>query len=207
MIKRWRATPSDGSDDAGSMSFGWIISLPNGHRLAHCAGPSFGPYGSSFRAEGYGLLSVSRFLVRLQEFCQQPPSWHVQMMTDNLGLLTRVEKGLPLEHPFPNITLLADWDVTNKIIHSVRQLGGTPRFTHVKGHQDNFMAYEALSLNAQLKVNADAEAGEYQHNYTAQRPLIPRLPSNRAQQLINNQVIPSKLKKRIREAFTVPPYM
>jgi hypothetical protein len=96
-------TMSDGSDDAGSMSFGWIISLPNGHRLARCAGPSFGPYGSSFRAEGYGLLSVSRFLVRLQEFCQQPPSWHVQMMTDNLGLLTGVEKGIPFERPFPNI--------------------------------------------------------------------------------------------------------
>jgi hypothetical protein len=27
-------TMSDGSDDAGAMTFGWIISLPNGHRLA-----------------------------------------------------------------------------------------------------------------------------------------------------------------------------
>jgi hypothetical protein len=43
-------TVSDGSDDEGSMSFGWIIALPNGRRLARCAGPAYGPTGSSFRA-------------------------------------------------------------------------------------------------------------------------------------------------------------
>jgi hypothetical protein len=51
-------TMSDGSDDSGAMTFGWVIALPTGRCLAHCAGPAFGPYGSSCRAEGYGLLSV-----------------------------------------------------------------------------------------------------------------------------------------------------
>ncbi len=46
-------TVSDGSDVEGSMSFGWIIALPSGRRLARCSGPAFGPSGSSFRAEGY----------------------------------------------------------------------------------------------------------------------------------------------------------
>jgi hypothetical protein len=54
-------TMSDGSDDDGAMTFGWIISLINGQRLARCAGPVYGPYGSSFRAEGYGFLSVLSF--------------------------------------------------------------------------------------------------------------------------------------------------
>jgi hypothetical protein len=159
------------------------------------------------RAEGYGLLSVSRFLVRLQEFCGQEPTWHIQMMTDNQGLLTRVERSLPFEHPFPNLTLQADWDVTNEILHSVRSLSITPRFLHVKGHQDDHTEYANLSLNAQLNVDADAEAGTYQQQYPAQRPIIPRLPSNHAQLHIAGKVIPSKLKKRIREAFTVPPYL
>jgi hypothetical protein len=61
-------TVSDGSDDSGSMTFGWVIATPDGRRLARCSGPVFGPFGSSFRAEGYGFLSVSQFLVRLQEF-------------------------------------------------------------------------------------------------------------------------------------------
>jgi hypothetical protein len=45
-------TISDGSDDSGSMTFGWIIALPRGRRLARCVGPAFGPSGSSFQAEG-----------------------------------------------------------------------------------------------------------------------------------------------------------
>jgi hypothetical protein len=200
-------TMSDGSDAAGAMTFGWILSLPNGQRLARCSGPAYGPYGSSFRAEGYGFLSVSRFLVRIQEFCHEKPQWRIQMMTDNQGLLTRVETSLPFVDPFPNYTLQADWDVTNEIITSIRQLSNTPTFVHVKGHQDDGAEYETLPLNAQLNVDADEEAGIYQYTFPLQRPIVPRLPSNRAQLHIAGKVIPSKLKKRIREAFTVPPYL
>jgi hypothetical protein len=70
------------------MSFGWIIALPSGRRLARCSGPAFGSYGSSFQADGYGFLSVTQFLIRLCEFCAVSPSWTIQMMTDNLGLVT-----------------------------------------------------------------------------------------------------------------------
>jgi hypothetical protein len=59
------------------------------------------------------------------------------MMTDNQGLLTRVENSLPFTDPFPNLTLQADWDVTDKIVTSIRQLAQTPSFLHVKGHQDD----------------------------------------------------------------------
>jgi hypothetical protein len=200
-------TMSDGSDAAGAMTFGWILLLPNGQRLARCSGPAYGPYGSSFRAEGYGFLLVSRFLVRIQEFCNEQPRWRIQMMTDNQGLLTRVETSLPFVDPFPNYTLQADWDITNEIITSIRQLSNTPTFVHVKGHQDDGAAYETLPLNAQLNVDADKEAGIYQCTFPLQRPIVPRLPSNRAQLHIAGKVIPSKLKKRIREAFTVPPYL
>jgi hypothetical protein len=85
-------TVSDGSDNAGAMTFGWTISLPDGTCLAQCAGPAYGPFGTSFRAEGYGFLSVSRFLLRLHEYCGIQPAWCVQLMTDNLGLLTRIEQ-------------------------------------------------------------------------------------------------------------------
>jgi hypothetical protein len=52
-------TASDGSDDSGLMTFGWVIALPSGRQLASCAGPAYGPSGSSFCAEGYDFLSVS----------------------------------------------------------------------------------------------------------------------------------------------------
>jgi hypothetical protein len=76
-------------------------------------------------------------------------------MTDNLGLLTRVEKNLPYPDPFPNVTLQADWDVTNEIITTLQAMKVTSVFEHVKGHQDDHQAYNDLPLMAKLNVNAD----------------------------------------------------
>jgi hypothetical protein len=128
------------------------------------------------------------------------------MMTDNKGLLTQLETSLPYIEPFPNLTLSADWDVTNEIVCSIRQLQTHTTLAHVKGHQDDHVPYDDLPLDAQLNVDADAEAGYYQQMFPAQRPLIPRLPSNHAQLHISGQVICSHVKSRIREAFTVPNY-
>ena len=41
-------TMSDGSDNSGAMTFGWIIALPDGTRLARGSGPAYGPFGTSF---------------------------------------------------------------------------------------------------------------------------------------------------------------
>jgi hypothetical protein len=43
-------------------------------------------------------------------------------MTDNLGLLTRIEKSLPYLEPFPNLTLASDWDVTNEIVTTLQAM-------------------------------------------------------------------------------------
>ena len=45
-----------------SMSFGWALSLPDGTCLATCSGPAYGAKQSSFRVEGYNLLSLVHFL-------------------------------------------------------------------------------------------------------------------------------------------------
>jgi hypothetical protein len=197
-------TVSDGSDDSGSMTFGWIVALPNGRRLAQCAGPAFGPSGSNFQAEGCGFLSVSRFLVRLCEFCAVQPQWKIEMLTDNQGLLTCISSSLLYPHPFPNFTLVLDWDVTHEISQSLRTLAREPILKHVKGHQDQHTQYTDLPLDAQLNVDADAEARAYQCMHPAQRPLIPRLPSNSVQLHIKGKVICARLKQRIR---AVPAYL
>jgi hypothetical protein len=200
-------TVSDGSDDSGSMSFGWVIALPSGRRLARCSGPALGPRGSSFRAEGYGFLSVTRFLVRLCEFCSVSPRWNIRMLTDNAGLLTRIAASLPYPEPFPNITLASDWDVTHEIASSLRTMLTIPTLKHVLGHQDSHAAFHDLSLEAQLNVEADEEAGFFQSNYPAQRPKISRLPSNNVQFQIAGKTICAKLKQSIREAASVSNYL
>jgi hypothetical protein len=99
-------TMSDGSDNFGAMTFGWTIALPDSTCLARGSSPAYGPFGTSFRAKGYGFLSVvSWILFRLQEFCGITSLWQMKMMTDNLGLLTRVQKVLPYPYPFLNTIL------------------------------------------------------------------------------------------------------
>ena len=58
-------------------SFGWIISTNAGERLVQAYGPVRGYRPTSYRAEGYGMLSVLRFITRIQLYCQAPttPNW------------------------------------------------------------------------------------------------------------------------------------
>ena len=65
----------------------------------------------------------------------------------------------------------------------------TPTLCHIKGHQDLHQDYSDLTLEAQLNVDADTEAGAYQYQYPAQRPVIPRLPSNHVQLHLSGKVV------------------
>lgn len=84
------------------------------------------------------------------------------MMNDNQGLLTCIGSSLPYFKPFLNVTLGLEWDITNKIPHSLCTLVIPSLLHHVKGHQDSKIPYDHLPLNTQLKMDANAEAGYYQ---------------------------------------------
>ena len=72
-------------------SFGWAIPSADKTRLATCFGPTQGFKPSSYRAEGYGALSVLRFLILCiqhhqiettaapQGFCDNKASWPMSM--------------------------------------------------------------------------------------------------------------------------------
>ena len=112
---------SDGSASSGSMSFGWVLSTHNGEILIRCSGPAPGKE-SSFRSEGYGMLSVVRFLFHLFEYCQQTHPGPFRFITDNQGLLTRVQSALQYDDPYPNSTLEPEWDVVNEIVSTLQGL-------------------------------------------------------------------------------------
>jgi hypothetical protein len=63
---------TDGSAPDGKGSFAWLISDGTGNTLAQCMGPVFGAGVTSFRAEGYGILSLLRFLLRLRQVHHPP---------------------------------------------------------------------------------------------------------------------------------------
>ena len=70
-------------------SFGWIVSTPSGERLVRAYGQVRGAFLTSYRAEAYGMLSVLRFIVRVQEYCQilASPDWQWTATSDNLSLV------------------------------------------------------------------------------------------------------------------------
>ncbi|KAI2496026.1 hypothetical protein MHU86_18499 [Fragilaria crotonensis] len=56
-------------------AFGWVLSTDQGLQAATGMGPARGPRPSSYRAEGYGLLSILRFLIRIAEFTGRVEAW------------------------------------------------------------------------------------------------------------------------------------
>jgi hypothetical protein len=54
---------TDGSAPTDQGSFAWVISDSSGGRLAQCAGTVQAKHITSYREEGYGILSALRFLL------------------------------------------------------------------------------------------------------------------------------------------------
>jgi glutamine amidotransferase-like uncharacterized protein len=73
------------------MTFGWIFSTSTGQHLAICSGPAYGT-GSSHRAEGTGMLSASRFLLHLEQYCNTPIINQLIYPSDNNGLIIRMRQ-------------------------------------------------------------------------------------------------------------------
>lgn len=174
------------------------------------------------------MLSLLRFFLRLYEYCGQPPPSHISTIaSDNLALIENVNQFLPNKKqatPFtpptepavvdfeisppeiiPSTTLFADWDVLTEIKHTLLQYIQLPTIEHVKGHQDRKIKYDDLSLLAQLNVDADKAAGEFQDQHGKYRPHVIRFPHNHVQLQLTGATITSQYKSSIRYADTGPP--
>jgi hypothetical protein len=136
-------------------AFGWVLSSDRGDRLAFGAGPVRGQRPTSFRAEGVGLLSLLRFLIRIAEYTMMHEPWTGIVATDSQSLLDtlfgsdcspdncQAYLNLPELQP-----LQAEWDVLVEIRHALESLPGI-KFQYVKGHQDRKVSYLQLPLHAQ----------------------------------------------------------
>ena len=194
---------SDGSVRGDMGAFGWCISHSDGTRLATGMGPAQGSAPSSYQAEGYGMLAILRFLVRLCEFCGSKPLG-TAMFCDNQALVNRIIKRLHCTRWYPNETITSDWDVIQAIISTLQTFDQCPYIEHVKGHQDDVTAYALLSLEAQLNIDADAAATEYQEAFGGRRWKVPRISGNRAQLSLSHKTITHHYVKNLRHAYCYP---
>ena len=216
---------SDGSViDLSHASFGWVLSI-NRRRLVQCSGPVYGYKPTSYRAEGYGLLSYLRFLHHASLFTGLPIKGGVSGC-DNISLVNNVNaKDVPPDDPlakfgfddsvdpetllsaanFSNRTMVSDWDVLTMITTTIDALKFPITIKHVKGHQDNHCTYETLPILAQLNVDADRLAGRFQRLYGKPRPTVLRFPVNPVQFNLNTKnTITYQLKSTLYFAASAP---
>ena len=104
---------SDGSVKEFAMTFEWVISTPNGIRLALAAGPCSGRQ-NSLRCEAAGMLYVSLFVALLTTY-YEIESVDITFVSENLELIKRSINHLDYTNPYPNTSLTSEYDLTEQI--------------------------------------------------------------------------------------------
>ena len=86
---------SDGSVRYTTLgAFGWVLSTDQGLQAATGMGPTrAGPRPSSYRAEGYGFLSILRFLIQVAEFTGCVEAWRGVLVSDSQSVLKTLGGG------------------------------------------------------------------------------------------------------------------
>ena len=189
---------ADGSVQGHRASFGWVMSDSDGQRLARCNGPVHGTKPVPYRAEGYGILSVSLLFHHLKKRWQITNKF--EMVSDNKTMVNRSNEKRDVSKAHPNSTMDAEWDVLAQIWTVIRELT-EPSISWIKGHQDDKKPYHELSLMAQLNCDAD----EWADKYIAENPnypynKVPLFPISGVQLNLPTGTVTHKLKRELRMA-------
>ena len=143
-------------------------------------------------------------LVQLSLFTRIPIQSTINHIVDSKVLIRRIEQAISTTYDNPSATLKAEADVTREIGVTIQQFPHKPKYTWVKGHQDEHKPYDKLEYAAQINCDADALASSYYQQM--QRPITrePPLLSTPARLLIADLSTTSKYKSKIRRAYTIP---
>ena len=194
-------------------SFGWVASTSDGTRLATCSGPARGSRLTSYRAEGYGVLSVVRFIYNMHQYTGLPLHViHLTIACDNKSMVRRVTQLIPddgthFQVPYTLEALQPEWDILNEIWYTIK--GWRPfQMQHVKGHQDRVHRAHALSLHAQLNIEADALATQYLRQSPYPKREVLMFPHSHVHFQIGNSTITYRYSRRLRneehDRITIP---
>lgn len=176
-------------------------------------GPSRGWRMDSYRAECSGMLSILRFLIRvLGEYVFRVGNWCGTIGTDSQSMLEKlfgnkkVREGIPLSSTALEEldVMTAEWDLLQEIQVALRLLPDV-KLKYVKGHQNAHRAYGRLPLIAQLNVDADDKAREYQENHGKAHPFVLMSPNAGAFVTLSEGTITAKVVTELRNHATAPP--
>ena len=196
-------------------SFGWSIRNEGGITGAQGMGPAPGSKPNSYRAEAYGMLSIMRFLIRIAEFTGMQFQWTGIIGTDSQSLLDTLNgkdvdpqaevDPIPIHGAKVILDVLCpDWDILIEI-QSAKALLPAVNLQYVKGHQDRSTPYHRLDTLAQLNVDADRKAAQFQDEHGAYRGHAPMTPHASAHLICSAGTITSHYAKRIRHVAAEAP--
>jgi hypothetical protein len=100
----------------------------------------------SYRAEAYGLLSITTFLHLLGKYYnhQIPPT---EICCDNMTIVNTANRKIVRTRPkLPNETLQPSWDLIQAICATIK-LHADVSLYHVKGHQDTLTDVRELPFH------------------------------------------------------------
>jgi hypothetical protein len=99
---------SDGSVIGKTATYSWIIATKNRQRIFKCNGPAPGWKPNSFRAEAYGLLSLTIFLQHLSTYTGQQINTPTTVLIDNKALIKRMQRHQHHKWANPHSCLVSD---------------------------------------------------------------------------------------------------
>ena len=176
---------SDGGakDDIGS--FGAVIAN-NKEILIHVTGQAYGKAPRSFRAEGYGILAILRFLLHFTQFNNISTQGKLKIYSDNEGFIIRVKQIKDFTHILPRRGMLSESDVELQIRDTLQLLQTDIELQHVLGHQDTNKEIRELSWPAQLNIQCDILATNKLRTLNPQNT-VPTLPASKIMlQIVTN---------------------
>jgi len=193
----WAA--ADGSVRNNTGTFGWVVGLKNGTILLRGKGRVFGTPINSYRAEGFGLLSMLVYIRRLFHFQTNSNPPQLRMLSDNQALVHELQKIRSRTRPaFPNDSLRPSWDVLQAIL-TVWSDFPESSLEHVRGHQDRDQERHELDIPAQLNCEADDLASAAYQLESCPESSYPMLGGTRCRLIVNQSAISSHIRNSIME--------
>jgi hypothetical protein len=136
---------SDGGADDDRGSYGAPLASAD-TIFVKISGSTEGTLPGSFRAESYGCLAILRLVYHFHLYHQLDPILcQNSFYCDNKGLISRLAYASGPMLPFPRHYLRSDMDLEIQILDTIRLLGITFTYTHIKGQQDTTIPSSALS--------------------------------------------------------------
>ena len=172
--------------------------------LTENGGQASGANPRSFRAEGYGMLSILRLLYHLTQYYDIPQiRGPVKMVCDSESLITRIKTSLDSKICRPRRKLFSEADVEAGITDTLQLLQLNIRFQHVHSHPEKHHPNAPLSWDETLNTRCDELATHHLEAATTPKPLVPFIPASKAHLQVNGTTITHHIPTQLRYMCSV----